>query len=193
MNRKPRSDSNSRAELSLGFGGLGLRWPFAGGLGFQDLHAAGDFLAVLLLVVDGDLASLARVPRTLVSALRTKVHSLFFFPTALRITKLVSLDDTTWPVAWCCLGFSVALAVGEAALFVAFAGGVACAAQQVLAKNRNRAVNRTRVFLFIGFALLWLARRIMPLNSGGVKRSQAYCAMRPIALATCRPERYKSW
>src|SRR6266849_2547089 len=109
------------------------------------------------------LASLARLPCTLVSAVRAKVHSLFFFPTALAITKLVSLVATS---------LSVALVDGVAALPVAFAGAVVCAAQQVQANKKNTAVNRTHILLFIGFALLWLAR-IISLNSGSVKRSEA--------------------
>src|SRR5947209_7539221 len=96
------------------------------------------------------LASLARLPCTLVSAVRAKVHSLFFFPTALAITKLVSLVATSLPVAWWALAFSVALADGEAVLAVAFAGDVVCAAQQVKANKKTTAVNRTHVLLFIG-------------------------------------------
>src|SRR2546427_10366603 len=118
------------------------------------------------------LASLARLPCTLVSRVRAKVHSLFFFPTALAITKLVSLVATSLPVAWWALAFSVALVDGVAALPVAFAGAVVCAAQQVQANKKNTAVNRTHILLFVGFALLWLAR-IISLNSGSVKRSEA--------------------
>src|SRR3989442_13166818 len=118
------------------------------------------------------LASLARLPCTLVSAVRAKVHFLFFFPTALAITKLVSLVATSLPVAWWSLAFSVALVDGVAVLPVGFPGAVVCAAQQVQANKKNTAVNRTHVFLLIGFALLWLAR-IIPLNSGSDKRSEA--------------------
>src|SRR3989442_4443221 len=102
------------------------------------------------------LASLARLPCTLVSAVRAKVHSLFFFPTALAITKLVSLVATSLPAAWWALAFSVALVDGVAALPVPFTGALLCAAQQVQPTKKNTPVNRTHILLFIGVALLWL-------------------------------------
>src|SRR5437870_6744444 len=65
VNRKPRSDSDSSSELSFGFSGFRFfgrhTWSFAGGLRFQNLHTAGDFLAVLLIVVDDDFGVLGQV------------------------------------------------------------------------------------------------------------------------------------
>src|SRR5947209_19402127 len=63
----PARIQNSSSELSFGFSGFrffGRRtWSFAGagGLRFQNLHTAGDFLAVLLIVVDDDFAVLGQV------------------------------------------------------------------------------------------------------------------------------------
>src|SRR5713226_3448613 len=78
------------------------------------------------------------MPWVFVFALSTKGQSLVFF-TPLEITRLVVLNETTLPVAWCSLGLSA-----EAALD----GGLVCAVPATVAASSNAVISRAQSLLF---------------------------------------------
>src|SRR5713101_5304912 len=86
------------------------------------------------------------MPWVFVFALSTKGQSLVFF-TPLEITRLVVLNETTLPVAWCCLGLSAEAALDGAG----FDGALVWAAPATVAASSNAAISRAQsLSLFIG-------------------------------------------
>src|SRR6266852_9201718 len=84
------------------------------------------------------------MPRVLVLALSTKGQALVLFPTPLEITRLVVLNETTLPVAWCSLGLSAEAALDGAG----FDGALVCAAPVTVAASNNATISRAQSLLF---------------------------------------------